>query len=59
MWDLFGPEVEPVSPALAGRFFTTVPLGKSYFRVFLTTGPADAMHSVSSAVVLPSVTPHI
>ena len=26
-----------MSPALAGRFFTTVPLGKSYFRAFLTT----------------------
>ena len=31
MWDLPGPGVEPVSPALAGgsRFLTTVPPGKS------------------------------
>ena len=27
MWDLPGPGFEPVSPALAGRFLTTVPLG--------------------------------
>ena len=29
MWDLPGPGLEPVSPALADRFLTTVPLGKS------------------------------
>ena len=29
MWDLLGPGLEPVSPALAGRFLTTVPPGKS------------------------------
>ena len=28
MWDPPGPELEPVSPALAGRFSTTVPPGK-------------------------------
>ena len=28
MWDLPGPGIEPVSPALAGRFFTTEPPGK-------------------------------
>ena len=28
-WSLPGPETEPVSPALAGRFLSTVPLGKS------------------------------
>ena len=33
MWDLPRPGLEPVSPALAGRFSTTVPPGKpsSYF----------------------------
>ena len=30
MWDLPGPGLEPVSPALAGRFLTTVPPGKSF-----------------------------
>ena len=29
MWDLPGPGVEPVSPALASGFLTTVPPGKS------------------------------
>ena len=28
MWDLPGPGIEPMSPALPGRFFTTEPLGK-------------------------------
>ena len=28
MWDLPGPRLEPVFPALAGRFLTTVPPGK-------------------------------
>ena len=31
MWDLPGPELEPVSPALAGRFPTTAPPGKPLF----------------------------
>ena len=29
MWDLPGPGLEPVSPALPGRFLTTAPPGKS------------------------------
>ena len=29
MWNLPGPEMEPMSPALAGRFLFTVPLGRS------------------------------
>ena len=29
MWDLPGLGIEPVSPVLAGRFFTTGPPGKS------------------------------
>ena len=28
MWDLPGPGLEPVSPALAGGFLTTAPTGK-------------------------------
>ena len=31
MWDLPGPGLEPVSPALAGGLLTTVPPGKSQF----------------------------
>ena len=30
MWDLPGPGVEPVAPALAGGFLTTAPPGKSH-----------------------------
>ena len=30
MWDLPRPGLEPVSPALAGGFLTTVPPGKSF-----------------------------
>ena len=29
MWDLPGPGIEPMSPALAGGFLTTAPPGKS------------------------------
>ena len=35
LWDLLGPGIEPESPALAGRFFTTEPPGKPLFRFFL------------------------
>ena len=35
MWDLPRPGLEPVSPALAGRFSTTVPPGKPLFFSFL------------------------
>ena len=31
MWDLPGPGLEPMSPALAGRFLTTAPPGKPFF----------------------------
>ena len=35
MWDLPRPGLEPVSPALAGRFSTTAPPGKPYLLPFL------------------------
>ena len=35
MWDLPGPGLEPVSPALAGGFLTTVPPGKPHSDKFL------------------------
>ena len=31
MWNLPGPEIEPVSPVLAGRFLTTGPSGKPQY----------------------------
>ena len=36
MWDLPRPGLEPVSPALAGRFSTTAPPGKPSKKSFLT-----------------------
>ena len=36
MWDLPGPGLEPMSPALAGGFLTTVPPGKSKSGTFLS-----------------------
>ena len=35
MWDLPGPGLEPVSPALAGGFLTTVPSGKPQICFYL------------------------
>ena len=34
MWDLPRPGLEPVSPALAGRFSTTAPPGKPHRAIF-------------------------
>ena len=39
MWDLLGPGIEPVSPALVGGFLTTVPPGKSKISVNLNLIP--------------------
>ena len=39
MWDLPRPGLEPASPALAGRFSTTVPPGSPPAGGFLTTAP--------------------
>ena len=36
MWDLPGPGIKPLSPALAGGFLTTEPSGKSQHLVFLS-----------------------
>ena len=35
MWELPGPGLEPVSPALAGEFLTTAPLRKPMLYVFV------------------------
>ena len=37
MWDLPGPGLELVSPALAGGFLTTAPPGKSLFFFLVVT----------------------
>ena len=38
MWDPPGPRLEPVSPALAGRFPTTAPPGKPPLHFYYLTG---------------------
>ena len=56
MWDLPRPGVEPVSPALAGRFSTTVPPGKPqeyWFDVPSGVGPPKAICQLA----FPSLTP--
>ena len=40
MWDLPRPGLEPVSPALAGRFLTTAPQGKPYTTVLTILFPS-------------------
>ena len=36
-WDLFGPRIEPMSPALVDRCLTTGPLGKSKHYFLIST----------------------
>ena len=38
MWNLPGPGIEPVFPALAGAFLPTVPPGKAYILLDLIAG---------------------
>ena len=38
MWDLPGPGLEPMSPALAGGFLTTAPPGKPYNQLIFEKG---------------------
>ena len=39
MWDLPGPGLEPMSPALAGGFLTTAPPGKSWKSFLIPSSP--------------------
>ena len=45
MWDLPGPGLKPMSPALAGGFLTTVPPGKSQTESYLNMIPATPQFS--------------
>ena len=45
MWDLPGPGIEPVSPALAGGFLTTAPAGKFSFFLYLQLFEPDEISS--------------
>ena len=54
MWDLPGPGIEPMSPALAGGFLTIVPPGKSqhncfYFYYFFIFWP----HRAACGILVP------
>ena len=55
MWDLPGPGLKPVSPALAGGFLTTVPPGKSlhtYEGVYLPWKGPPMLFSLSACCSL-------
>ena len=55
MWDLPRPGLEPVSPALAGRFSTTAPSGKplSFYSFLIKLTPSN--QSGLRSVIMPSV----
>ena len=44
MWDLPGPELEPVSPALAGGFLTTAPPGMPFFTFLMVPFEAQVFN---------------
>ncbi|KAJ8780736.1 hypothetical protein J1605_000779 [Eschrichtius robustus] len=52
MWDLSGPGLEPVSPALAGRFSTTAPPGKPININFKFKGPQDHPCSITTVITI-------
>ena len=52
MWDLPGPGLQPVSPALAGGFLTTAPPGKPIFLVFNDLDSFEEYWSGRTEVVL-------
>ena len=51
-WDLPRPGLEPVSPALAGRFSTTAPPGKPLFLVF--EGTSVLFSTVAVSIYIPT-----
>ena len=48
MWDLPGPGLKPVSPAMAGGFSTTAPPGKSHLAYFYSPWKEYTLGSTSS-----------
>ena len=59
--DLADPRIEPASPALAGRFFTTVPLGKplpmiSYLLLTILSRRSMWPHFTSEETEAPGLT---
>ena len=49
MWDLPRPGLEPVSPALAGRFSTTVPPGKPWSVFLISLIPSFLIWKMGSS----------
>ena len=49
MWNLAGPGVEPVSPALAGRFLSTLPPEKSQVAIVNRVVRGDLAEKVTFA----------
>ena len=58
MWNLLGPGIEPVSPELAGGFFTTEPPGKPCLAVHRTDYPTLHHGPVALIVVASLVMDH-
>ena len=52
IWDLPGPGIEPVSPALAHRVLTTGLPGKSCWQVFFIFLPPDGMQTPEALVLV-------
>ena len=46
MWDLPGPGLEPMSPALAGGFLTTAPPGKSLIITSYSSSKLPQNHEI-------------
>ena len=51
MWDLPGPGLEPVSPALAGGFLTTAPPGKSPTTIFANKTAINETDKTRAALI--------
>ena len=59
MWDLLGPGVEPVFPALADRFLTTVPPGKSNKYYFLKKENIQILYSELDCTLPKGILAHL
>ena len=55
MWDLPGPGLKPVSPALAGGFLTTAPPGKPHTHFFYLLSEAAFMLPQQSGRVVTEI----
>ena len=58
IWDLPRPGLEPMSPALAGRFSTTAPPGKPWNKIFFTISGIEMTWDISP-LLYKFIFPHI